>query len=69
MRLQQIHLAVKLLAAAGAAVLASCASTPAATSSYAVDYAQVARIEHVNRVQGSQVLWVNYPLKRIDATK
>ncbi len=65
----QIRPAAKLLAVAGAAVLASCASSPAQRSSYVVDYAQVGKIEQANRTLGSQVLWVNYPLKRVDATK
>ena len=69
MRIMQMRVAAKLLATLGAAVLAGCASGPTTTSSYEVDYARVAQVEHFGRMFGSQVVWVNYPLKRSDATK
>jgi uncharacterized lipoprotein YmbA len=69
MRIKQMRVAAKLLATVGAAVLAGCATSPTATSSYEVDYARVAQVEHFSRMFGSQVVWVNYPLKRSDATR
>jgi LmbE family N-acetylglucosaminyl deacetylase len=56
------------LAAAGAAVLASCASIPATTADSEVDYARIAQIERAARVFGTQVIWVNYPTKRTTET-
>lgn len=59
----------KLLAVAGAALLASCANAPATTGDSEVDYVRIAQIERAARTFGTQVIWVNYPTKRSDATK
>jgi hypothetical protein len=70
MRIMQMGLAAKLLALAGAGMLAAgCASSPAVSASYEIDYARVAQIEHLNRMQGSQVVWINYPLKQVNTAK
>lgn len=64
------RLVVRLLAVAGAALLASCASAPATTSAdNEIDYAKMAQIERAARVFGTQVIWINLPTKRTDATK
>lgn len=56
-----------LLAAAGAAaVLATgCASTSTTPAIHEVDYERVARIERAARTMGTQIIWVNYPTKRV----
>jgi DhnA family fructose-bisphosphate aldolase class Ia len=56
------------LAAAGVALLAGCASVPAATADAEVDFARIAQIERAARAFGTQVIWVNYPTKRTTAT-
>lgn len=60
-----------LLAAAGAAsvLTAGCAGTGAATAAYEIDHERVARVERAARAYGTQVIWVNYPTKRIEAPK
>lgn len=59
---------VRLVAVAGAALLASCASAPT-TADNDVDYVKIAQIERAARAFGTQVIWVNLPTKRGDATK
>lgn len=63
------RLAARLLAVAGAALLASCASAPAATADSEIDYVKIAQIERAARAFGTQVIWVNLPTKRSDASK
>jgi hypothetical protein len=60
---------VRLLAVAGAVMLASCASTPAPTADSEIDYAKVTQIERAARALGTQVIWINLPTKRSDATR
>jgi DhnA family fructose-bisphosphate aldolase class Ia len=60
-----------LLAVAGAAtVLATgCASTRTTAATYEIDHERVAQIERAARAFGTQVIWVNYPTKRVEAGK
>ena len=63
---------ILLLAAASAAVLMTgCASTPKTADGIAyddgVDYRRVAAIDHIARVRGVTVKWINYPQKRSTA--
>ncbi|HXF44956.1 MAG TPA: hypothetical protein VNK91_02450 [Burkholderiaceae bacterium] len=60
-----------LLAVAGAAaVLATgCASTRTTTVTYEIDHQRVAQVERAARAFGTQVIWVNYPTKRVEAGK
>ena len=65
MRIVRTNMA-KLLAVAGLlALLAGCAGAPVATTSDDVDSAKVAMIERAARSYGTQVIWVNYPRKRV----
>ncbi len=61
--------AVRLVAVAGAVMLASCASSPATSVDNDVDYVKVAQIERAARAFGTQIIWVNLPTKRSEATK
>jgi DhnA family fructose-bisphosphate aldolase class Ia len=63
------RLAVRLLAVGGAAILVSCASTPAINADSDVDYAKIAQIERAARAYGTQIIWINLPTKRSEATK
>ena len=63
MRTRQKHVVVKLLAVAGAALLASCASVQTPATSAEIDYVRVAQVERAARIFGTQVIWVNYPLR------
>src|SRR5262245_7299600 len=68
MRIVQSHVVVRLLAVAGAVLLAGCAiSTKGPYDD--VDTVKVAQIERAARVFGTQVIWVNYPYKHAEATK
>jgi len=69
MRIVQVHVVAKLLGVAGAALLASCANMSANTADTEIDYVRIAQIERAARVFGTQVIWINYPTKRLDATK
>jgi len=69
MKTVQVHAVAKLLAIAGAALLASCANVPANTADTEIDYVRIAQIERAARAFGTQVIWVNYPTKRIEAAK
>jgi hypothetical protein len=69
MRIVQTKVVAKLLAVAGAALLASCASVQTTATNEEIDYARVAQIERAARAFGTQVIWVNYPTKRTDAAK
>lgn len=69
MRIVRTSVAARLLAVAGAAILAGCATAPAATADSEVDYVKMAQIERAARVFGTQVIWINLPTKRTDATK
>lgn len=67
MRIVQAHVA-KSLAVAIAGLVTGCASfqgPPAET----IDTAKVARIERYARLYGTQVIWVNYPTKQVEASK
>ncbi len=59
--------AVAAVAAVG--VLAGCATRPATTATEEIDYVKVAQIERAARYFGTQVIWVNFPTKTVDATK
>lgn len=61
-------IASRLVAGTALIVAAGCASTrPAAT--YEIDHARVAQIERAARAFGTQVIWVNYPTRRVEAGK
>ena len=68
MKIVQTRAVAKLLAVAGAALLASCANMTT-TADNDIDYVRIAQIERAARSFGTQVIWVNYPTKRSDATK
>lgn len=59
------------LAVAGvAAILATaCAHAPTTAARYEVDHEKVAQIERAARAMGTQIIWVNYPTKRVEAGK
>jgi type IV pilus biogenesis protein CpaD/CtpE len=69
MSIVQTRVAVRMLAVAGAAILAGCASAPAATADTEVDYVKIAQVERAAKAFGTQIIWVNLPTKRSDATK
>jgi len=69
MRIVPSHIVAKLLAVAGGALLAGCASVPSAAPESSVDYARVAMIERAARAYGTQVIWINMPTKRTVATQ
>jgi len=69
MRIVRVHVVAKLLGVAGAVLLASCANVPANTADTEIDYMRIAQIERAARVFGTQVIWINYPTKRIEAAK
>jgi len=68
MRFVRTRVAARLLAVAGAAVLASCANAPVNTADD-IDYVKIAQIERAAKAFGTQVIWVNYPTKRSEPTK
>lgn len=58
------------LAAAAVGLLAGCASSPTTTTANEqIDYAKMAQIERAARYFGTQVIWVNYPTKRVETTQ
>lgn len=70
MRIVRTRVAARLLAVAAAAMLASCASAPvASTADSEIDYLKIAQIERAAKAFGTQVIWINLPTKRSDATK
>jgi hypothetical protein len=68
MRIVQAQVAVKLLAVAIAGLVAGCASIQGAPEQ-TVDAAKVAQVERNARAFGTQVIWVNYPTKPVEASK
>jgi len=68
MRIVQAHVAVKLLAVAIAGMVAGCASFQGSPDQ-TVDTARVAKVERYARIYGTQVIWVNYPTKQVEAAK
>jgi LmbE family N-acetylglucosaminyl deacetylase len=60
-----------LLVVAGVTGLltSGCAGTPTAAARYEIDHERVARVERAARAYGTQVIWVNYPTKRVEAAK
>lgn len=69
MRIVQLRGVAKLVAVAGAALLASCASAPVTTADSEIDYVRISQIERAARNFGTEVIWVNYPTKRGATTK
>lgn len=69
MSIVRTRLSACLAAAAALGLLAGCATSPATTATEEVDYVKVAQIERAARYFGTQVIWVNFPTKRVDATK
>jgi hypothetical protein len=68
MRFVQSHIVVRLLAVAGAGLLASCATSTKGPFDD-IDTLKVAQIERAARAFGTQVIWVNYPYKHAETTK
>lgn len=60
-----------LLAVAGVATILAtgCAGTSTTAATHEVDSEKVAQIERAARAMGTQIIWVNYPTKRVEAGK